>query len=112
MQTQTATELADPQLRQPCRKVLESLQNHWDGLTRFVDDLRIPLDNNASEREHRNPAVGRKNDSGSGALWSGNLAARLFSIFATLHRWTLNPREWLTGVTGLPARNIDSLYKI
>ena len=57
---------------------------------------RIPLDNNASEREHRNPAVGRKNYYGSGALWSGNLAAMLFSIFATLHRWTLNPREWLT----------------
>jgi transposase len=96
MQTQTTAELAHPKLRQPCRKALESLQNHWSGLTRFVDDLRIPLDNNASEREHRNPAVGRKNYYGSGALWSGNLAAMLFSIFATLNRWSLNPREWLT----------------
>ena len=96
MQTQTAAELADPQLRQPCRKALESLRNHWIGLTRFVDDLRIPLDNNASERAQRNPAVGRKNYYGSGALWSGNLAAMLFSIFATLNRWKLNPRDWLT----------------
>ena len=31
----------------PCRKVLLSLQEHWTGLTRFLDDLRIPLDNNA-----------------------------------------------------------------
>ncbi len=96
MQTQAATELADPKLRQPCRKALESLRNHWVGLTRFVDDLRIPLDNNASERAQRNPAVGRKNYYGSGALWSGNLAAMLFSIFATLNRWSLNPRDWLT----------------
>lgn len=96
MQAQAATELAEPKLREPCRKALESLRNHWSGLTQFVNDPRIPLDNNASEREHRNPAVGRKNYYGSGALWSGNLAAMLFSIFATLNRCSLNPREWLT----------------
>ena len=96
MPAQAATELAEPKLRPPCRKALESLQNHWPGLTRFVDDLRIPLDNNASERANRDPAVGRKNYSGSGALWSGQLAAMLFSLFASLNRWKLNPRAWLT----------------
>jgi len=96
MQTQAATELADPHLRQPCRKTLTSLQEHWSGLTRFVDDLRIPLDNNASERANRGPAVGRKNYYGSGSLWSGRLAAMLFSIFATLTRGGLNPRRWLS----------------
>jgi transposase len=96
MKTQADTELADPQLRQPCRKVLESLQEHWPGLTRFVEDLRIPMDNNASERKVRGPAVGRKNYYGSGALWSGRLAAMLFSFFATLEQWKLNPRRWLT----------------
>ena len=96
MQTQAARELADPQLREPCRKTLTSLQEHWSGLTRFVDDLRIPLDNNASERANRGPAVGRKNYYGSGSLWSGRLAAMLFSLFATLTRGGLNPRRWLT----------------
>jgi transposase len=95
MKTQADTELADPSLRQPCRKVLESLQEHWPGLTRFVEDLRIPMDNNASERKVRGPAVGRKNYYGSGALWSGRLAAMLFSLFATLGQWKLNPRRWL-----------------
>jgi transposase len=33
-------ELADPQLRQPCRKVLESLQEHWTGLIRFWPYVR------------------------------------------------------------------------
>jgi transposase len=96
MQAQADTELADPQLREPCRKVLASLQEHWTGLTRFVEDLHIPMDNNASERKARGPAVGRKNYYGSGALWSGRLAAMLFSLFATLELWKLNPRRWLT----------------
>ena len=95
IQTHAAADLADPQLREPCRKVLESLQEHWTGLTRFVDDHRIPLDNNASERRARGPAVGRKNYYGSGALWSGRLAAMLFSLFATLQLCKLNPRRWL-----------------
>jgi transposase len=96
MQAQSETELADPQLRAPCRKVLGSLEENWPGLTRFVDDLRIPLENNASERQNRGPAVGRKNYYGSGALWSGRLAAMLFSLFATLQMCGLNVRHWLT----------------
>ena len=64
-EAQADAELADPKLPTPCRKVLVSLQEHWDGLTRFVDDLRIPLDNNASERQARGPALGRKNYYGS-----------------------------------------------
>lgn len=75
---------------------LKSLQEHWSGLTRFMDDLRIPLDNNGSERANRGPAVGRKNYYGSGSLWAGNLAAMLFSLFATVIRCGLNPRLWLT----------------
>ena len=92
---QVAADLADPSLREPCRRVLTSLQEHWSGLTLFVDDPRIPLDNNSSERRLRGPALGRKNYDGSGALWSGRLAAMLFSILATLQLWKINPRLWL-----------------
>ena len=63
---------------------------------RFGDDPRIPMDNNASERRGRGPAVARKNFYGSGSLWSGRLAAAAFSIFATLSMCRLNPRRWLT----------------
>ncbi len=89
-------ELADDKLRQPCRKVLVSLNEHWSGLTLFVDDPRIPLDNNYSERLVRNPAVGRKNYYGSGAEWAGRLAVMMFSIFATLAHWKINPQTWLS----------------
>ena len=75
--------------------VLTSLQEHWSGLTLFVDDPRIPMDNNLSERRLRGPGLGRKNYYGSGALWSGRLAATLFSILATLQLWHINPRLWL-----------------
>jgi len=95
MRAEALIELSDPKLRQPCRKVLVSLEEHWTGLTRFVEDSRIPMDNNASEREVRGPAVARKNFYGSGSLWSGRLAAMMFSLFATLVRWKINPRRWL-----------------
>ncbi len=105
MQTQADAELADPRLPTPCRKVLTSLQEHWGGLTRFLDDRRIPLDNNASERRVRGPALGRKNYYGSGALWSGRLAATLFSLFATLTLAKINVRTWLTWFLNCCAEN-------
>jgi transposase len=95
MKNTAAEQLSDPKLRQPCRKVLVSLQEHWTGLTRFVDDPRIPMDNNASERSLRGAALGRKNYYGSNAEWSGRLAMMLFSVFATLPKWNINPRTWL-----------------
>jgi transposase len=105
MQIQADAELADPKLPPPCRKVLTSLQEHWGGLTRFLDDRRIPLDNNASERRVRGPALGRKNYYGSGALWSGRLAATLFSLLATLTLAKLNARTWLTWYLNCCAEN-------
>jgi transposase len=95
MRVQAVEELSNAKLRQPCRKVLESLQEHWLGLTRFVDGPHIPMDNNASERAGRGPAVARKNFYGSGSLWSGRLAAMMFSLLATLAHWKINPRLWL-----------------
>jgi transposase len=95
MATQRDIELADAKLHDASRKALVSLSEHWTGLTLFVDDSRIPMDNNFGERLIRNPAVGRKNYYGSGSEWSGRLATMMFSIFATLTLWKINPRSWL-----------------
>ena len=62
----------------------------------MVDDIRIPLDNNASERAQRGPALGRKNYWGACSPWGGNLAAAMFSLTATLHLNDINPRAWLS----------------
>jgi len=96
MATQAEVELAVPDLHPARRRVLESLGNHWTGLTVFVEHPEVPMDNNAVERTERGPVVGRKNYYGSGAVWSGQLAAMLFSLLATLRLWELNPRAWLT----------------
>jgi transposase len=61
-----------------------------------VDDPKIPMDNHASERTVRGPAMGRKNYYGSGSLWSVCLTGAMFSILATLKQWGLNPRGWLS----------------
>jgi transposase len=96
MQQRRDGELAQPQLRQPQRKVLTSLQNHWPGLTLFVEHPEVPMDNNEAERRERGPVVARKNFYGSGTLWSGRLAAMLFSQFQTLQVWGMDVAKWLT----------------
>ncbi|MCA1819112.1 MAG: IS66 family transposase [Halobacteriales archaeon] len=93
---QGEAELVDPQLHPARRRVLESLGAHWTGLTVFVEHPEVPMDNNTAERAQRGPVVGRKNYYGSGAVWSGRLAAVLFSLLQTLCLWQLNPRPWLT----------------
>src|SRR6202030_2237127 len=93
---QSAAELRQNDLHPARRKTLESLREHWHGLTVFVDHPDVPMDNNTAERVQRGPVVGRKNYYGSGAQWSGRLAAILFSLFQTLALGHLNPRLWLT----------------
>jgi transposase len=90
------SELGEANLHPARRKVLESLGDHWSGLTVFVEHPEVPMDNNTAERSGRGPVVGRKNYYGSGSVWSGELAAMLFSVFQTLCLWGLNPRLWLT----------------
>jgi transposase len=97
MQQQCAADLANPKLHPAARKCLESLQRHWTGLTLFLDHPEIEMDNNRAERMLRNAVCGRKNYYGSGACWSAELAASLFTVFMTLvHCWKINPRRWLT----------------
>jgi transposase len=95
MGKQAEAELAEAQLHPAKKAVLESMGNHWAGLTVFVEHPEVPMDNNTAERAERGPVVGRKNYYGSGSLWSGQLAAMLFSLFQTLALWNLNPRVWL-----------------
>ena len=69
------------------RTAVLSLKRHWEGLTLFLQDPRIPLHNNRAERLLRPCVINRKNSYGSGAEWAGDLAAKFFSIFQT---WLVN----------------------
>jgi transposase len=68
----------------------------WDRLTRFVDDARIPLDNNATERAIRGPVVGRKNHYGSKSRRGTEVAARLYTILETAKLLKIDPAAYLT----------------
>jgi transposase len=96
MAEQAEKELAAAKIHPARKKVLTSLQEHWEGLTVFLEHPEVPLDNNPVERTERGPVVGRKNYYGSAAVWAGELAAMLFSLLATLRLWQINPRVWLT----------------
>jgi len=95
----------DPALHTAQAKALQSLEEHWKGLTVFVDHPEVPMDNNKAERGERTPVIARNNFYGSFALWSGTLTAVLFSIFKTLELWKLNPRLWMNAYLEACAAN-------
>lgn len=88
-------ELTDPSPHEAQRKAMKSLRNHWEGLTIFVDNPDIPMDNNEAERSLRNPVVGRKNYYGNGSIWSGTLTAMLFTLFQTFLKNGMDPKKAL-----------------
>jgi len=47
--------------KSPIAAAIRYALNQWPELGRFLDDARVPLDNNASERSLRRVALGRKN---------------------------------------------------
>ena len=67
---------------------VEHTLKYWQRLTRFLDNPRIPLDNNATERAFRGPVVGRKNYYGAKSRSGTQVAATIFTLIETckLHR--------------------------
>ena len=64
----------------------------WVEFGRFLDDARVPLDNNASERALRRVAPGRKNFLFVDNATSGENIAGLYSLAATCEARGINPR--------------------
>lgn len=87
--------------------------NRGDTLTKFLDDVRIPLDNNASERALRIVALGRKNFLFVGNPECGGNLAGLYSLIATCDLHGVDPVEYLADVLirvdTHPAAEIDDL---
>ena len=68
---------------------------NWDRLTRFVQDARIPLDNNATERGIRGPVVGRRNHFGSRSRRGTEVAAVFYSLLETAKLHHVDPARFL-----------------
>lgn len=77
----------------------------WDRLTRFVDDARIPLDNNATERAIRGPVVGRKNHYGSRSRSGTQVAATLYTILETAKLHGVDPAKYIAAAVEAADRN-------
>jgi transposase len=72
--------------------------NHWVALTRYLDDGRIEIDNNAAERSLRGIALGRKNYLFLGSNAGGERAATLYSLLETAKLNGMNPESYLRDV--------------
>ena len=85
----------------------------WRALTRYRDDGRIEIDNNAAERALRGVALGRGNYLFMGSDAGGERAASIYSLVETAKLNGLDPqaylREVLTRICDHPINRIDEL---
>jgi transposase len=80
-------------------KAITYLLGHWQGLSRFLEDPRIPLDNNLAERELRGVVIGRKNHYGSRSQRGIEVAAILYSLTESAKLVGAEPHSYLLRAT-------------
>jgi transposase len=74
------------------------LLNHWQALSRFLEDGRIDLDNNLTEQQLRDIALGRKNYLFAGSHEAARRAADLYSLTRTCAQYGVPPLPYFTEV--------------
>jgi transposase len=77
-----------------CYQALNYFIENYEGLTLFLSDPEVPMDNNAQERLLRSHVVGRKTWYGTHSERGAETAAILFSIVETCKLNGVNPREY------------------
>jgi transposase len=70
----------------------------WEALTRYCDDGRLEIDNNAAERALRAVALGRKNYLFAGSDTGGERAAAIYSLIGTAKLNDRDPEAYLRAV--------------
>lgn len=91
------------------RKAIDYMLGHWKGLTRFVEDPLIPLDNNDTERMLRGVVVGRKNHFGSRSKRGTEVAGILYSLIDTARLNGIDPFRYLCDATHEIIENPDAV---
>jgi transposase len=79
-------------------KAMDYILKRWPAFTRFVDDGRICMTNNAAERALRGIAIGRKAWLFAGSDRGGERAAAIYTLIVTAKLSGLDPRAWLADV--------------
>ena len=100
----------------PVAKAIDYLfenQERWPAFTRFLDDGRICLSNNAAERSLRGVALGRKSRLFAGSERGGHRAAFIYTLIVTAKMNDIDPQAWLADVlarlTNIPVSRVQEL---
>jgi transposase len=85
----------------------------WSAFTRFIDDGRLCMSNNAAERALRGIAVGRGNWTFAGSDAGGERAAAIYTLIETAKLNDIDPRAWLADILARlpdhPAKHVAEL---
>ena len=94
-------------------KAMDYMLKRWSAFTRFLDDGRICLSNNAAERALRGIALGRKSWLFCGSDRGGDRAALMYSMIVTAKMNDVDPQAWLADVLARiaehPVQRLDEL---
>jgi transposase len=94
-------------------KAMDYMLKRWTAFTRFLDDGRICLTNNAAERALRGIALGRKCWLFAGSDRGGERTAAMYTLIATAKLNDVDPQAWLADVlrriNDHPASRLDEL---
>jgi transposase len=99
--------------KNPVAKAIDYSLKRWPAFTRFLDEGRICMSNNAAERAVRGVAVGRRNWTFCGSDTGGQRAAAIYTLVETCRLNNVDARTWLADVLARlpdhPARRITEL---
>ena len=73
-------------------------RSRWGALTRYLDDGRLEISNNAAENQIRPAALGRKNWLFCGSDVGGERAAAFYTLVRTARLNGIEPEAWLTDI--------------
>lgn len=90
-------------------RALKYMVDHWVGLVRFLDDPRIPLSNNHTERAVRGPVVGRKNFGGCKSERGMEVTALFYSLVGSAKLAGVDPRAYLKAMVYAAIRGEELL---
>ena len=94
-------------------KAIDYMLTRWQAFTRFLDDGRICLSNNAAERALRGLALGRKSWLFAGSERGAERAAVMYTLIHTAKLNAVDPQVWLADVLARiadhPVNRVDEL---
>ena len=102
---QAEAELAGLPAKARQGKALRSLLKHREGLSVFVDNPQVPMDNNVAERELRGAVIGRRLSFGSDSEDGADFTATMYSVLGTLALNGIDVLRWLEAWLEACAKN-------